>query len=646
MPDRPARGLIPVVVIATLLVALWLYAQSLDFGFIWDDPLWYGRVVGKTAGELIRPQPDYHFFRPALLLFNRLFAQADGTFTPSLMHAAQLAWHLLNVALLFAIGRRLGLPGRTAAAAGALFALNPWSFQAVAWAAPGQPLASALQSGAWLAYLTARQRHNSGRVAAATSLLLFFLALGVAESSVALAVLPALLEIGPGRKRRRRSLAFPLIALVYVLTWLTAPRQSGYTGLQFDPQVALYLAQGFIYPLLGRPGGYPPADAPSLGWLLPLAAFVIIALVAIAWRSGRGKVALIALAWALLGVTPALVGLDYSYVSLAARLMYSAAPGLALLWASGLLPCPTPITTHTGRLQQHVGMALLALIALQSILLLAGFSRMYRHGTDHLGDLVEATSAESGTIIVVNFPDRYTPKRPPYPLGYWGVTLAPVSVDLSAFSAVLTGARMQTNSYAMPWLDLAERQIGPYQIDLRGVITPPEEFYPLARQADAVFLSLARPDGSFELQRAGHIITSTNACQLAMFGDVVCLQAAQVEHRPGKLLLDLIWLSLAPAEPQDTIFAHVGEIGQPPTAQGDGDPWHGILPLAVWRPGDTIQEKRVISLPVTLPDTTLPIRVGVYNWVSNERYAAVAPDGSPISRDAFVIGYLPPAPRK
>ncbi|MGC9358701.1 MAG: hypothetical protein ACP5GX_12570, partial [Anaerolineae bacterium] len=61
-----ARQLIVLTLILMITVAL--YAPALDFGFIWDDPQWYGRVVNKSLGEILGPHPNYHFFRPGTLL--------------------------------------------------------------------------------------------------------------------------------------------------------------------------------------------------------------------------------------------------------------------------------------------------------------------------------------------------------------------------------------------------------------------------------------------------------------------------------------------------------------------------------------------------------------------------------------------------
>ncbi|MCK4473607.1 MAG: hypothetical protein KAW49_17645, partial [Anaerolineae bacterium] len=253
----------PFVMLALLLVTAWLYAHALGFGLIWDDPLWYGRVVGPSVGELVKPMPDYHFYRPALVLYNRLFLGPDSTLAVPLLHAAQIGFHLLNVALAYALSRRLGLGCWTAVAVAGLVAWYPFSYQAVAWAAPAQPMAAALQTGAFLAYLEARRKQAGHHLAAGLSLLLFLAALAVQEGAAALAILPLLAEWVLRRRNTSGTgwwlaLAYPLIAAGFGLLWLLLPRQTGYTRLAFETPVVSYLLQGFIFPLLGRPGGYGP----------------------------------------------------------------------------------------------------------------------------------------------------------------------------------------------------------------------------------------------------------------------------------------------------------------------------------------------------------------------------------------------------
>jgi hypothetical protein len=606
--------------------------------------------------------PDYHFYRPALVLYNRLFLGPDDTLAVPLLHAAQIGFHLLNVALAYALSRRLGLGGWTPVAVAGLVAWYPFSYQAVAWAAPAQPMAAALQTGAFLAYLEARRKQAGHRLAAGLSLLLFLVALAVQEGAAALAILPLLAE---WVVRRRNSsgtgwwlaLAYPLIAAGFGLLWLLLPRQTGYTRLAFETPVVSYLLQGFIFPLLGRPGGYGPDQTLAPWALLALAVLTLGGLLVTARRAGRGRQAMFGLAWALLGIAPTVAGLRYSYVRLASRLLYYSGPGVALMWACALLPesetrfFPKNLVSFP-RLRRTAGAVLLCLIALQSSLLLAGFQRLYAAGTAHLAELnhvAQAGEDREARLIFVNFPDRYAPKRPPYPFGYWGVTLAPVSVELGAFPAATTGQHPETVSRSLPWIDAEDRETGPYQIDMRGVITPPDELYQLAQQVDGIYLSRHHADGTFALQWAGAVtpgppapsLDPASVCRLAVFGETLCLQAAQVDLRSGQLALTLTWLSLSPAQPHDTIFAHLGLVDQPPIAQADGDAWLGMLPLAIWQPGDTIREQRF--LPFT--EETLPERhslmIGVYNRVTGERLPATTPEGEPLLDNAVVIGHLP-----
>jgi hypothetical protein len=664
---RP-RLLAALGLLALLAAVLWIYLPAVNFGFIWDDPLWYGRVVDAPLGDLIRPMPDYQFYRPVLVLYNRLFVQPDHTLAIGALHALQIGWHVLQVILLFFLASRLGLPGWPALAAAGLVAFYPFSYQAVAWAAPSQPLAAALLVGAWLAYVLARQRREGRRPLFGLSLLLYVAALGVTESAATLAGLPLLLEWvlrrqGVPRQGWWWSLVYPLLAGGFGLLWLVVPRQSGFTALRFDPKVAVYLLQGIVFPWLGRPGGYATGQSVSGGVILSLAVLTVAGLLVAAWAAGRLRTALLALAWALLPLIPPIAGLEYDYASLSPRLLHSAGSGVALLWATALLPVsslsgigesgrpakrrkwPSPTT-----IWRAAGLVLTGLILIQSGRLLSDFRQLYAAGTAHVAELVDAAPEKGGRLLFVNFPDRYARKRPPFPMGYWGLTLTPVVVDLGAFPGIATGKRPETSSYSMPWLDTDARDAGPYDIALRGEITPPETLYRAAYQADGVYLSRARADGTFRLDKAGGVrdgspddaITPGATCKLAVWEEAACLQSLQIERRDAGLVLTSTWLSLAPAGPHTTLFAHLGPPGEEQIiAQSDGDAWLGMLPPSVWQPGDTIWERRLIPLPDSVPPGPYIVRVGMYDWVTGQRLVATTPAGEPLPGNAFNLKLQP-----
>jgi hypothetical protein len=254
-------GRAKLVVALLLLATAWLYAPSLHFGLMWDDPQWFGRASGRGLAELLGPMPDFHFYRPLVMLYNSLFVHGDGRLAVFPLHAAQIGWHLLNVALTYSLGRALRLGPAAATIAAGLMAFHPFAYQAVAWAAPQQAMNVALLSGAWLAYLAARRRQRRWRPAA-LSLLLFTSALLLQESSVLLSLTPLLLELHGSNSRRwrewrdgrwlasqqlanqRLALTYPVLGAVFALIWLMAPRQQGYTVLAVDVNVSAYLLQG------------------------------------------------------------------------------------------------------------------------------------------------------------------------------------------------------------------------------------------------------------------------------------------------------------------------------------------------------------------------------------------------------------------
>ncbi len=672
----PLRSLLPMI--GVLLVTAWLYAPALGFGFMWDDPTWYGRVMGKSLAELLRPMLDYQFYRPGVALYNRLFMRRDQTFSAPIMHAVQIGWHLLDVALVYALCRRLKAGDGIALAVAGIVACFPFSHQAVAWVAPQQPMVAALQNGAWLAYLASRHRGKIRLPSAILSLVLFALALAIQEITAALALTPLLMELVlrstrkplqslvSGTKRDGRPglsgsprlkqglrlsfaprtglgliLTYPLIAAIFVLAWRTLPRPPGYPDWGFRPQVIGYFLQGFVFPLLGRVRGYAPGQTVPFALLATASGLALAALLTATWRAGRLRLALFGLALALLGSGPSAAGLRYEYTCASARLLYYSAPGVALLWACALLPPSTG--TWSRRLWRTGGAIVFGLVILQSVLLLTGFQRMYAAGAAHMAEFIRL--AQHGErLLFVNFPDQFTPKRPPYPMGYWGMLLAPGSVDLGEFSALATGRRPITFSRRMPWVDGEMRDAGPYLVDMRGEQVPADQLYQLAHQVDRVYLSRYLTDGTFSLQWAGAVVSPTpaaQACRLAVFSQTLCLQDAQVEAQANQLSVTLTWIGLAGAQPNDTILTHLGQVGQPPVAQADGDPWLGVLPLTLLQPGDTILDHRIIPLPATLPPGQYAIRIGLYNRVTGERMLASTPQGEPLPDNAITIGYFP-----
>ncbi len=619
------------------------YGPSIHFGAIWDDPVWYGHAVGKTWLQTLLPSTDFQFYRPLTMLYVWLFLQPDGSFALVWQHLLQIGFHLLNVILAYAIAYRLGLSRWASLAVSLLLAFYPFAYQAVAWAAPQQPIVGLWQSAAWLAYLAARPLPGSetrdwklggkGFLGIGVSLLCFLLALLMQESSVAVAFVPLLYEFllrqkvtswpsfltvlrSPGNKGWGAALAYAVLAGIYGLIWLAVPRQAGITQLALEPETAVYLLQGLVYPLVGRPFGYQSPLPVGQFWVITAVTLTLLLLLAV-WHK-RGRLALLALMWMGLSQAPAFVGLGFSYVGGASRLLYAAVLPIGLLWVAALWPAP-----RWQRRAAWFGPLLILLIVGQSVWLMTGMARDFERGTSHLNEAITTMVQPSrelvgnGRFLFINFPDRYEAKQRPYPFGYWGLTLAPAVVELADFVPLVAGETAVSISYSMPWLDLTEREAGPYQIDMRGVIIQPAELAQLAADGAVIYVSRYGADGNFQLQQVGALGQAVGqAGCLVQFEESICLHAVNYAVGEAEIEVMLAWSTERPLLPNQTIFMHLGEPGQPPLVQADGDTWRGLLPLSDWPTGRLVMEYR--TLP-RLPGDGLALQIGVYNRETGQR---------------------------
>lgn len=133
-----------IVVAALLLSVLATYANAMEVPFFWDDRtlILVNRVVheGAPLGDYFTkpfwPDPDEAraFFRPLIAISYRVDFLLHGENAVG-FHLTNVAFHLVNVGLLFALLRRWGAATSTSALAAGVFALLPRLTEAVTWVA-------------------------------------------------------------------------------------------------------------------------------------------------------------------------------------------------------------------------------------------------------------------------------------------------------------------------------------------------------------------------------------------------------------------------------------------------------------------------------------------------------------------------------
>ncbi len=106
-----------------------------------------------------------------------------------------------------------------------------------------------------------------------------------------------------------------------------------------------------------------------------------------------------------------------------------------------------------------------------------------------------------------------------------------------------------------------------------------------------------------------------------VLGDEVKLigfELSQNQVSPGEnLFVTLYWQALAPMTRNRQVFVHLnnGEL----VAQHDGAPECALNPVIRWEPGQIVADTHIITLPDNLPGGSIPVFVGMYDLLSNDR---------------------------
>lgn len=288
-------------------------------------------LVGGVAELWWLPQTTLRFFRPVAFGLMKLTYTLSG-WNPVAMHAASLMWHFLACLLLMSLLRSLGASRWLAAAVAGLFAIHPAHVATVQWVACQTELMvttfllaaafCAARSGRWPGFVP-QDRPPGARSTLGWALaagVFFLLALGCRENAV---MLPVIVLAGGAIARRLRAtlmvtaaLAVPLIVYVVARTVLlggAAVPERPYVISPSDPDFVRFVVDKGLYYLLGEYllvpcvpiGGLPFFQARPLIFY-GSAGPVVVLLLLISVRWGRGLAAIFGPAWLVAFMLPVL----------------------------------------------------------------------------------------------------------------------------------------------------------------------------------------------------------------------------------------------------------------------------------------------------------------------------------------------------
>jgi hypothetical protein len=235
-------------------LVLLLYAPSIRFGLIWDDPRWYAQGEGQTLWRVFTSLDTYQFYRPLFIWLSQQLVAPDGIVAAQTAHFIQISAHLLAALAAMPVLRVFKFERNHARLAVLIFALYPLSYQAVAWQAPAQPITLLAVLVAILLGARFMQRNRSRYLIA--SLSAYAVALLLQESALPFVVMffwLAFLNEPINRSTLRRRTFWPLLhlalAAIFLVIWLSVPRESGVTGRGLDVRVLAYGLQGVVFPI-------------------------------------------------------------------------------------------------------------------------------------------------------------------------------------------------------------------------------------------------------------------------------------------------------------------------------------------------------------------------------------------------------------
>jgi len=362
----------------------------------------------------------------------------------------------------------------------------------------------------------------------------------------------------------------------------------------------------------------------------------LLALGALLWRGGQGRVFLFALVWFLLACAPSVTVLPYWYINPSPRLLYYVGPPAILLWTLGLVALAGYVP---GRRAAALAASALTLAALAVPLdFTVEKVSLFEVSLAHLKQLAALAQAyPDDTHLVVNPPNWVADLQDLYPLGRWGVSIAPDYVLLSELVTMNAGLPAKFDGVHFP----------PVRMTMDGHNwavyreNEPADWGQLAADAlkhDHVWVTTYARD-QIAIEEGGTVRSGSPvrpAAYLASFEDkVFLLGASHTSDGTAVVTLTLNWKYLGP-DPNATVFRHVLDCSGQPVGSGDGHPLDRVVPFGFLPAGAELRDVRRIVLDTPPAGGCLAFEIGLFR-PDGSRVPALAPDGSEFANDAVPV---------
>jgi len=620
--------------IAVLVVCI--YWQTLAVPVSFDDA-WGMRLVRDFSWlELFTNTANFGYYRPLYLAWYKV-GTVFGAYGALVQHVACIAVHIANSLLLIRLIRAmLGKDHtRTAVIAGILFAVNPFSVQAVALPAGLNHLTALLF--AWLAMFRYLAFRNS-KGKPATNILGFvvfaILSFFSNEIGLSLAGFCVVYEILVWVRTRAGevvprpyfwgTLAVLGFCAAYAAIYFLIPKgesvefqftlSDAFDRALFALQSLAYPAAWPIHQLAGAQNN--PAQVLAAGALLAMG-------IALAARTRTSRLPiLLGLLFFGAGAALPVLRLPTYYVDNAPRVFYVASAGVAITLA-----------------------AILAQPHLLNILLGAGILiSTYAYSSNQLGLLQIANepvrailqaseaTAPDRNILAINLPEWAAYSTKQFPLGKEGVILMAPYVkgdDLvesnMAYSRVVQMAQMQT-------------PFQPAHLLVGGWGDKPDAttLSQAAMKAEHVLITKIVSDVLQTEEVGGLSINASARDKSATIGSFV-FGFGRFDLDKNKLWVTTSWHKQSDTTPKPTLsmFAQVFDANGAKIGQSDGALLGGLVQFSSLPADKWITDHRSITLAPSANLVNAKLYLGIYDYTNGERLPAFRQDGSRVEGDGL-----------
>lgn len=651
--------------LALAVVAAFAYGPGLGLPFYSDDMYHFRWVETHDADAVLLPSDSFTSYRPLIFFLWYLWRHWIGFYDPVQLYAVSLIVHTLNGWMVFALARRLsaGLLSDQREwfswAAGLVFILYPFSYQAVLWVGSFTHVMGAFLLLSTVLFYDRGRCGSRGWMLA--SLVAGFLAPFANEAGLLVAGLVMLYEWVISRATTRvivrmtvRTVPVYLPGtLVYLAIWLglhSVASSGVMANLQAEQlfQKAIFLAQGVTFPFqfvtarLADSWGWSVGRAVGWGVILSL---VVLGLGCA--RSGRRRLGL-ACGWVALTALPPLVALSAAYVDTAPRLLYIPSVGVACLWGgalAGLLPSRRRgfYTAQDGRAMESAATSsctkvlravALALILLPSLVFLRQRTAIFDLVARPARQALEASqSSPDATLLFVNLPAWAAYKEHTFPVSTEGVAFLPDYVGMADFIWANTG--FETSAQAVTFANI--QQDRPYWYGPWGEARDWESLDRAIRAAERVYVTLYGEE-EIRLVEAGSVGgVAPDSRPLARFEGGLNLLTAQSALEPDGLTAVLVWSVDEHPDIGDAVFAQLFDGQGQLVGQADGVPLANMFPFWLCQAGDVVRDARWFPAPGGLPPGEYVLRVGLYDTGSGARRAVWDEAGARFPDDVVTV---------